>query len=94
MPKERKKNLCVDALRHAEYYGMQQTFDNLYARSKAGDTFSDLMRVILDRDNVMLAYRNIKANKGSYTAGTDRKTSRRSCIYNFARRRKIRRWRI
>ena len=74
MPKERKKNLCVDALRHAEYYGMQQTFDNLYARSKAGDTFSDLMSVILDRDNVMLAYRNIKANKGSYTAGTDRKT--------------------
>lgn len=74
MPKERKKNLCVDALRHAEYYGMQQTLDNLYARSKAGDTFSDLMSVILDRDNVMLAYRNIKANKGSYTAGTDRKT--------------------
>ena len=29
MPKE-KKNLCVDSLRHAEYYDMQLVFDNLY----------------------------------------------------------------
>ena len=36
MPKERKKVLCMDAQRHAEYYGMQQTFDELYAKSKAG----------------------------------------------------------
>ena len=32
MPKERKKVLCMDAQRHAEYYGMQQTFDELYAK--------------------------------------------------------------
>lgn len=25
MPKERKKSLCMDTLRHAEYYGMLQT---------------------------------------------------------------------
>ena len=30
MPKERKKVLCMDAQRHAEYYGVQQTFDELY----------------------------------------------------------------
>ena len=29
------------------------------------------MELILSRDNILLAYRNIKANKGSYTAGTD-----------------------
>ena len=29
MPKK-NKNLCVDDLRHAEYYGMQETFDELY----------------------------------------------------------------
>ena len=29
--KRKKKVLCMDAQRHAEYYGMQQTFDELYA---------------------------------------------------------------
>lgn len=31
------------------------------------------MDLIVSRDNILLAYRNIKANKGSYTAGTDKK---------------------
>ena len=70
MPKK-SKNLCVDDLRHAEYYDMQDTFDELYQRSLSGDTFESLMDLILSRDNILLAYRNIKANKGSYTAGTD-----------------------
>lgn len=72
MPKK-SKNLCVDDLRHAEYYGMQPVFDELYRRSLDGGTFSDLMDFILCRDNILLAYRNIKANGGSYTAGTDNK---------------------
>lgn len=72
MPKK-SKNLCVDDLRHAEYYGMQPIFDELYRRSMEGDTFTDLMDIILSRDNILLAYRNIKANGGSYTAGTDNK---------------------
>ena len=72
MPKERKKSLCMDAMRHAEYYGMQQTFDALYAKSKAGEIFTGLMEQILFPDNIMLAYRNIKTNTGSYTAGTDK----------------------
>ena len=46
MPKERKKVLCMDAQRHAEYYGMQQTFDELYAKSKAGEVFNGLMETI------------------------------------------------
>lgn len=70
MPKK-NKNLCVDELRHAEYYGMQPVFDELYRRSMDGDTFTDLMDLILSRDNILLAYRNIKSNGGSYTAGTD-----------------------
>lgn len=70
MPKE-DKNLCVEDLRHAEYYGMQERFDELYRRSKNGDEFKNLMELILSRDNILLAYRNIKANGGSYTAGTD-----------------------
>jgi len=72
MPKK-SKSLCVDDLRHAEYYGMQNTFDELYKRSMSGDTFENLMDLILDRNNILLAYRNIKANGGSYTAGTDKR---------------------
>ena len=67
MPKERKKVLCMDAQRHAEYYGMQQTFDELYAKSKAGEVFNGLMELVLSPDNIMLAYRNIKTNTGRTT---------------------------
>lgn len=75
MPKEKtvksKPLLCVDDLRHNEYYGMQETLDDLYVRSKNGEVFTDLMSIVLKRENILLAYRNIKANKGSNTAGTD-----------------------
>ena len=70
MPKK-SKSLCVDDLRHAEYYDKQDTFDELYQKSMNGEKFEDLMELILSRDNILLAYRNMKANKGSYTAGTD-----------------------
>jgi hypothetical protein len=55
----------VNNLRHAEYYDMQGTFDKLYAQSKEGKTFEGLMDVILSRDNILLAYRNIKRTDGS-----------------------------
>ena len=48
MPNEKKsKSKCVEYLRHAEYYDMQNTFDELYARSQAGEIFDCLMDVIL-----------------------------------------------
>ena len=74
MPIERKKIVSTEDLRHAEYYGMQEIFDDLYARSKAGECFTDLMSIVLSRDNILLAYRNIKNNTGSNTAGTDKLT--------------------
>lgn len=61
----------VYALRHAEYYGMQETYDALYARSLANAVFDNLMETILTRENILLAYRNIKGNNGSVTPGTD-----------------------
>ena len=69
-----KKLLSEESLRHNEYYGMQCVFDDLYARSKNGYEFEDLMPTILSRENILLAYRNIKANTGSKTAGTDNLT--------------------
>jgi RNA-directed DNA polymerase len=60
------------ALRHAEYYGMQDTFDDLYERSKNNATKGlRLYEHIISKDNILLAFRNIKANTGSKTAGND-----------------------
>ena len=73
MPKT-KQEPSVDSLRHAEYYGMQQTYDDLYAKSKNGELFPKLMDIVLSRENILLAYRNIKANSGSNTPGTDQLT--------------------
>ena len=61
-------------LRNNEYYNTQDTFDELYAKSLEGKTFSDLMRIISGEDNILLAYRNIKNNRGSKTQGTDGRT--------------------
>lgn len=74
--------LCCDSLRHAEYYDMQGLFDELYAKSQNGYVFTDLMTIILSRENILLAYRNIKTNTGSHTAGTDKKTIKD--IQNFS----------
>lgn len=72
--KKKEKLLCEENLRHNEYYGMQSTFDNLYAESKNGKVFDDLMTTVLKRENILLAYRNIKKKAGSKTRGTDNLT--------------------
>ena len=61
-------------LRHAEYYGLTEVSDELYAKSKAQAVFTDLMPLILSEENILLAYRNIKRNTGSRTAGVDHLT--------------------
>ncbi|MGL4991977.1 MAG: group II intron reverse transcriptase/maturase [Sarcina sp.] len=59
------------SLRNNEYYWLQPTFDKLYVESKNGKKFKDLMEIIMEENNIKLAYRNIKKNGGSKTAGTD-----------------------
>ena len=71
MPKKSRETLCVDDLRHNEYYGMQVVFDELYAKAQKGEQFTDLMSLVLKRENILLAYINIKTNTGSNTPGTD-----------------------
>lgn len=61
-------------LRHAEYYDFQEVQDRLYADSMKGREFQELVPIIALPDNIRLAYRNIKANHGSKTAGTDGRT--------------------
>lgn len=59
-------------LRHLEYYDLQDCFDNLYAKSKQGDVFTNLIEIISSEENIRLAYRNIKRNSGSHTSGVDK----------------------
>jgi len=70
-PKQKSKPKKVNNLRHAEYYDMQPAFDDIFAKSANGENFHKLMHLILSRDNILLAYRNIKGNDGSVTPGTD-----------------------
>ncbi|MCD3328461.1 group II intron reverse transcriptase/maturase, partial [Clostridium botulinum D/C] len=58
-------------LRNNEYYTIQHIFDNLYEQSCNNNKFTDLMEYITSENNILLAYRNIKKNKGSTTCGTD-----------------------
>lgn len=68
------QNLKVQNLRNNEYYGTQETFDDLYLRSKQNNSFKKLIPLITDCNNIYLAYRNIKRNKGSETVGTNSTT--------------------
>lgn len=72
--KEIKNTSKLKTVRHAEYYEMQTKFDQLYKESKEGKSFNNLMNLIGSEDNIKLAYRNIKRNEGSYTAGVDKET--------------------
>lgn len=53
---------------------MQDCLDSLYAQSVSGHHFYDLTELMCSKDNIRLAYRNIKRNTGSKTAGTDKLT--------------------
>ncbi|MGF2716728.1 MULTISPECIES: group II intron reverse transcriptase/maturase [Bacillus cereus group] len=58
-------------MRYWEYYNMQETFDKLYEDSRANKSFQGLYEMITAENNILLAYRTIKSNKGSKTAGID-----------------------
>lgn len=59
----------ITHLRNNEYYCMQELFDFLYNKSKKNHNFYSLIDYIIHDDNLRLAYRNIKTNKGSKTNG-------------------------
>ena len=63
--------LKKDKLRYNEYYDMQHIYDELYAQSKNGNNLYKLLEIIGSEQNICLAYRNLKINSGSKTAGTD-----------------------
>lgn len=68
------KHVKKSKLRNAEYYDMQNVFDGLYADSQNNKVFTNLLEIIQSVENIKLAYRNIKKNTGSKTAGVDGRT--------------------
>lgn len=61
-------------LRTWEYYNLTDTFTKLYEDAKNDCIFNNLYDLIISRENILLAYRTIKSNSGSKTAGTDERT--------------------
>lgn len=61
-------------LRNNEYYDIQKMFDDLYTKSRNNENFNNLYDLVVSRENILLAYRNIKKNKGSKTKGNNSKT--------------------
>ena len=69
-----KKPKKKQSIRNNEYYDTQECFDKLYQGSQQGKRFTKLMELITSEENIMLAYRSIKKNKGSMTKGVNNST--------------------
>ncbi|WP_425204080.1 group II intron reverse transcriptase/maturase [Priestia megaterium] len=61
----------MNKYRYSDYYDMTPIFDELYQKSSENKKFKKLMDVIQSDNNIKLAFRIIKSNTGSKTAGTD-----------------------
>ncbi|HCR84026.1 MAG TPA: hypothetical protein DIW07_11605 [Lachnospiraceae bacterium] len=59
-------------IRNNEYYNTQTVFDDLYSKAINNQNFYKLYDIITSEQNILLAYRNIKKNKGSKTSGTNK----------------------
>lgn len=70
----RKHPKKISKIRYSEYYNQQELHFKLYAESKEEKVFTNLYPLIISDENIKLAYRNLKNNKGSTTGGTDGKT--------------------
>lgn len=68
----KEKIVKKQKLRNNEYYNIQNTFDLLYKQSENNCKFKNLYDYIIEPNNILLAYRNIKTNKGSDTKGCDK----------------------
>ena len=69
-----EEDATVQAIRYWDYYDMTDIFTELSGLSSKQESFHHIYDTITSRNNILLAYRTIKSNKGSKTPGTDKKT--------------------
>lgn len=70
-PRRCPNRRLMNKYRYSDYYDMTPIFDELYQKSSKNKKFKKLMDVIQSDNNIKLAFRMIKSNTGSKTAGTD-----------------------
>ncbi|MCU7713158.1 group II intron reverse transcriptase/maturase, partial [Priestia sp. JV24] len=70
-PRRCPNRRLMNKYRYSDYYDMTPIFDELYQKSSENKKFKKLMDVIQSDNNIKLAFRMIKSNTGSKTAGTD-----------------------
>lgn len=63
----------IGYLRYSDYYGMTNIQQELYSSSKEDKKIRNIYRIITSNNNILMAYRSIKSNKGSLTSGVDNK---------------------
>jgi len=69
---ETKKKRSNNKLRKREYHPkLQDKLDELHEKAKSGTNFNNLIPLITSTDNIMLAVRTIKTNKGKDTKGVN-----------------------
>lgn len=73
MTNKRKRNPNANS-KNLQTFGLQERFNKLYEDSKKGKSFHKLFDLVIADENILLAYRNIRVNKGSRTPGVDDKT--------------------
>lgn len=56
---------------HTQMYNMDGVRHALFEESKAGKNFNNLAKLVVCQENILLAYRNVRGNKGADTPGTD-----------------------
>lgn len=56
---------------HTQMYNMDGVRHALYEQSKSGMNFNNLSKLVISVPNILLAYRNVRGNKGAKTPGTD-----------------------
>ena len=61
----------IQFFKSADYYGMSKVYEDLYLKSTKNINVKNLIHLIKDKRNMLIAIRCIKANKGADTAGID-----------------------
>ena len=71
MKPEYAQTTRIQFFKSADYYGMSEVYEDLYHKSTNNINVKNLIPIIKDKRNMLIAIRCIKANKGADTAGID-----------------------
>lgn len=68
------KKIVSKTDKNLDRYNLRDQLCALYEQSQQGKEFKHLMKLVVSEENIIIAYRNICKNSGSFTPGVDGKT--------------------